>query len=60
RPDANRRLPWEQFGEVVRDGISRPGRCAEILRAPSVEPAASRSRYARAIVVVRRRGVAPE
>jgi hypothetical protein len=47
RPDANRRLPWEQFNEVARDGNGRPGRCAAILRVPSGEPAANRSRYGR-------------
>jgi hypothetical protein len=53
RPDANRRLPWEQFDEIAGDGISRPGRCAAVLRAPSGEPAARRSRYARVTGVVR-------
>jgi hypothetical protein len=44
RPDANRRLPWEQFDEVARDGISRPG-----LRRKSCERRrASRRRVGRA------------
>jgi hypothetical protein len=45
--------PMEQFDEIARDGISRPGRCAAVLRAPSGEPAARRSRYARVTGVVR-------